>query len=368
MRALNLRLKINKFFFKKKEKLLDKVIFFPLELLSYLYTFVILIKNLLYDFHIFSQVRINSFVISVGNITVGGSGKTPVVIALANYLSERGYTVGVVTRSYRNKSGKSHFLLQDIKNLSAVQYGDEPVLIKKRLKNVPVACGKNKTELALQLYHTFSPDVIILDDGFSHRRLHRDFDIIMMDEENPTGNGYLIPRGPLREPISSLRRAHAILYKSLSGKNTKNHQLRDNIWSIPSFQATIKLGKIVSIMDESMSIQMGDSSFIAFCGIGNAESFKHILYHNNLNPADFIEFEDHTVYDINIIKEIDEIACRHNARYTICTEKDAVKIIEVLPHIKTKSIFAYAAINAILEEKFLEIILAAIKGRYEDHK
>jgi tetraacyldisaccharide 4'-kinase len=357
---MNLKSILNNFFYKKNETFLIKVIFFPLELLSYFYLLVILLRNFFYKSGIFSEKKLDSFVISVGNLTTGGSGKTPVVIAISEYLKNRGYSVGIVARSYRSGTNENFCLYHDNIFYSASLYGDEPVLLKKKLNKIPVFAGKNKTETALLLEKAFRPDVIVVDDGFSHRGLARDIDIVMVDAESGFGNGYLLPRGPMREPVRAIKRADVILFKVINKENSRLEVKKILPESLPVFEAKIQMESIRSILDESIDIDL-NKKFIAFCGIGNAESFKKLLIENGLKPMDFIEFEDHFSYNQSIIRQIDECAIKNQTEFALCTEKDAVKLKEILDKIKTKTLFCYVSINAVIDKNFYDFIEKEIK-------
>lgn len=360
---MGLKVTINKYFFKSDEIFLMRMLLFPLELLSYFYATIILIRNILYKYKILKEKKLKSFVISVGNLTTGGSGKTPVVIAIAQYLKSRGYSVGVVARSYKGKKHESFCLYDDNLFYSASLYGDEPVLLKKKLKETPVFAGKNKTELALKLEKAFSPDFIVIDDAFSHRKIARNIDILIFDNEMGIGNGYLLPRGPLREPLSSIKRADVILFKTIDEKNVHLQIKKDILQSFPVYRVRIQRESIRSILNESEEVDLNNKKFIAFCGIGNSNSFLQILLINRLKFCDFIEFEDHFHYDINTLRSIDERAIKNQCEIVLCTEKDAVKIIELLRKIETKSLFCYMSINAVIDHEFYEILEKEI----EDH-
>lgn len=352
---MNFRLTINKIFFKSNESFFVRILFSPLELLSYLYAIVVYIKNTLYELKIIKQKKMESFVISVGNLTTGGSGKTPVVIAIAKYLKKRGYSVGVVARSYGGRIKENFCLYDDIHFYSAALYGDEVVLLKKKLKETPVFGGKNKTELVMQLEKAFGPDVIVIDDAFSHLGFARNIDILIFDTELGFGNGYLLPRGPLREPLSSIKRADIILLKAIGEKRTLP-EIENLIKSVPLYRVEIQMDSIKSVLDESMEINLRNKRFIAFCGIGNTKSFKQILLLNKLEPCDFIEFEDHFRYDIDTIRGIDECAIKNQSEFALCTEKDAVKLNEVLNKIKTTTLFCYISIDSVIEKGFYDLI------------
>jgi tetraacyldisaccharide 4'-kinase len=183
-----------------------------LRILSYLYGAGVFIRNTLYDWKILKTLTIPAKVISIGNITAGGTGKTPVTIMTARLLIQAGYSLSVVSRGYRRK-GNGILVVSDKSgiNAKAVQAGDEPHIIASSLHGVPVVVGKNRSAAATRAFERFNPDIILLDDAFQHRRLNRDADIVTIDAENPFDTGYLLPRGALRESPRALARAHAVI-------------------------------------------------------------------------------------------------------------------------------------------------------------
>ncbi len=364
---MDLHIVISKFFFKSDETLLKRLLLLPLEILSYLYAVIIYVKNFLYDIKVFRGENLSSFVISVGNLTVGGSGKTPVVIAMTDYLKKKGYSVGVVARSYHARTKGNFCLYDDDPFYSASLYGDEPVLLKKKLKKTPVFAGKNKTEVALQLKKAFNPDFIVIDDAFSHRKVARNIDILMIDRDIGFGNGYLLPRGPLREPVSSIKRADVLLFKTIEGTNSCAEINSDIIKSRHCYNSIIKMDSIKSILNESAEIDLKDKRFIAFCGIGNANSFREMLLVNKLDPRDFIEFDDHFAYDIDIVRQIDERAVKNQCDFALCTEKDAVKLLEILHNVKTRSNFCFMSIKVLLDTEFYDFVEGKI-SEYENER
>lgn len=354
---MNLRIIFNRIFLNQHEGFLDRFLLFPLELLSYLYCIIICFKNFLFDHKLVKPYKTKSKVISIGNLTVGGTGKTPLVISLARYLSEKGYTVGIVTRSYKAGSKENFCLYEGNMSYDPSRYGDEPVLIKKKLGAIPVMAGRNKTELAEELEKIFAPEFIIIDDGFSHRGIERNLDILTVDGDNGFGNSYLLPRGPLREPLFSISRADAIVLKTTGGVNEFN-TFRDKIKAnIPIFYGKIKINSIRHVLNDSELTDGSQRKFIAFSGIGNPLSFIQLLMINNLKPLKFIEFEDHTIYDIKKINQIVNSALTVNAEVAICTEKDAIKLKTILEQMHDIKLgFFYVSIDFELDKNFYEFI------------
>lgn len=185
---------------------------FVLRSLSVIYGIIIATRNFLYTRHIYKTRDIPCRVVSIGNLTVGGTGKTPVVIMTARFLLNRGYTVAVVSRGYR-RQGKEPFIVSDGVSLAAspIEAGDEPHIIASALPGVPVVVGADRYKAAQLAYDRFRPNVLLLDDAFQHRRLYRDVDIVTLDAHSPYGNERLLPRGILRESPYSISRAKAVI-------------------------------------------------------------------------------------------------------------------------------------------------------------
>jgi len=188
-------------------------------LLSLPYGGAVRARNRLFDSGFLEQQRIGCPVISVGNLTVGGTGKTPMVILLAGMLKDRGLRPAVLSRGYGGKNRADVLVVSDGMRVLAGpdEAGDEPVLIARRLGDVPVLAGPKRVITGRHALEHFSVDAILLDDGFQHRYLHRDLDIVLLDSRQPLGNGFLLPRGPLREPPSALARAGVIAFTRSKG-------------------------------------------------------------------------------------------------------------------------------------------------------
>ena len=183
-------------------------------LLSLPYGGAVRARNRLFDLGVLRQEKVGCPVVSVGNLTVGGTGKTPMVILLAGMLRDRGMRPAVLSRGYGGKSTSDVLVVSDGSQILAgpEEAGDEPVLIARRLKGIPVLAGAKRALTGRYARENFGVDVMVLDDGFQHRWIHRDLDIVLLDSRQPLGNGLLLPRGPLREPPSALERAGVVVF------------------------------------------------------------------------------------------------------------------------------------------------------------
>ena len=153
-------------------------------------------------------------VVSIGNLISGGTGKTPMTILVARMIRDMGYRVVVLSRGYRGRMEKTGGVVSDGRTIfkGPDDAGDEPYLMARILTGIPVVVGQRRYEAGMMAVKRFKPDVIVLDDAFQHLRLKRDLNLVLLDSRSPFGNGHMLPRGLLREPLSALRRAHAVVY------------------------------------------------------------------------------------------------------------------------------------------------------------
>jgi tetraacyldisaccharide 4'-kinase len=270
------------------------------------------------------QVKLPCKVISVGNIVAGGTGKTPIVVYLANLASNLGLKTAVISRGYK-RSGTG--LVELNRNSNWLDVGDEPLEIFRRTDNVRVYVCKSKTEAAIKAASE-GAELIIIDDGFQHRRLARDIDIVCLDWTNPLGPGGYLPYGLLREPPKALIRADIIIYTSYRNKSNQEKQVKGPIGRISLFWSSSHITGFKSLnSDKRASIdQISKERAIAFCGLGSPEKFEECLKQVNIRPAKFIRFRDHHHYTQDNIDKLKQTALEQKASIFITTFKDAVKI------------------------------------------
>lgn len=280
------------------------------------------LRNGLYARGILKTRSLTRPVVSVGNLSVGGSGKTPFVIMLGRALRERGIEIDVLSRGYGRKS--TQILVVDPEG-SPQQFGDEPLLIARKL-GVPVVVGADRYQAGLLAESKF-PQVRIhlLDDGFQHRRLHRDFDIVLITEQDL--NESLLPAGRLREPFASLSRADAVVLPS----GMDFHIPAKSIWRIR------RQIHFLGLRDK----------LIAFCGIGHPEQFFNGLKKLGLELLETIEFSDHRQYTQRDIDDLLQEQKQAGALGFITTEKDATNLGNLARQLKT---FETAELEIELED------------------
>lgn len=280
--------------------------------------------------------RLSKPVISIGNITWGGTGKTPAVIKLARELCAMGLKPCVLTRGYRaKKSGNEPLIVSDGKMLLASRRrsGDEPCLIAESAPGTVVIAGANRALSAKIAIEKFSSDVFILDDGFQHWHLERDLDIVCVNAQNPFGNGMLLPAGILREPVSSISRAGLVV---LTGADmVSDLQLDDltrrinKLTSAPIIKSKHSFASLVRIKDGSIVDFSGKSrrAVLALSGIADNGRFKLTLERLGFRVQRHFTFSDHHWYNIGDLKQV--LRCPDNY-FIVTTSKDAVRLNEVL--------------------------------------
>lgn len=324
-----------------------------------LYLAVIRIRNWFFDQHFFSSVRVNIKVISIGNITVGGSGKTPAVINIINTLKRHGIRVGLLSRGYR-RSTKGYLLVyngQDsIKPVK--ECGDEMYLVTDECK-IPSAVSERRVEGARRFLKDADIEAIVLDDAFQHRWLHRDLDILMFDQRFLTRrknlDKNLLPLGLMREPFSAVKRADLII---INRKFSEKKELSSNVkrWLEGKkvyygyYEAT-GIYDVKSHQYYDLEEFKGQKSLVV-CGIARPYSFLKILESNNINVSNKLIFPDHKNYSSKEVQEIRKKFYDTNSYSVLTTQKDAVKLTNFSKELDDIDIY-YLKIDLNLEEKDL---------------
>ncbi len=283
----------------------------PITIIFYV---LVRLRGLFYRWGLIKQVRLAVPVIVVGNITVGGAGKTPLTIALAKKLQSLGLKPGVVSRGY-GRSTKEVLPVQASSLASAV--GDEPLLIARRLPGCPVYVGVSRVEAGMALL-TAHPDcnVIISDDGLQHYRLARDYEIAVVDGQLGLGNRLLLPAGPLREPVRRLDKVDAIVCNQSTQADSLNLlSWQDRVYAMQLAAADIY--QLIGPNNQAKAPLFKQQKIVAVAGIGNPQRLFNTLAALGLS-FEAIAFADHDVYDS---ADFDAL----NADVIIMTEKDAVK-------------------------------------------
>jgi tetraacyldisaccharide 4'-kinase len=291
----------------------------PLSILSWpaskLYGVGVALRTRLYAHCWRKQKRLKAAVISVGNLSVGGTGKTPLVIWLAQKLLEQGQRVAILTRGYRGSAGSS----------------DEVELMRSRLQSrVIFGVGKNRFAEGQRIESRQAIDIFLLDDGFQHLQLARDLDIVLIDASRPMAQA-LLPAGPMREPLSALTRAGIIIFSRTENTAGAKEAIQ-RLSNLPVFSASTRLLGFRRLDDEG-SLQtvadLGSGPFFAFCGIGNPEAFERDLQRWGIMPAGHMFFADHHRYTLEDVQAIEQAATQLGAKSLLTTEKDSWNLKDV---------------------------------------
>jgi tetraacyldisaccharide 4'-kinase len=276
-------------------------------------------RRTLYSKGVLKSHKLDAKVISVGNITVGGTGKTPLVAYIAKVLAEKGEKVCILTRGYGRDNANERLLVSDGEKILAnvKQSGDEPFELAEKLLGIAaVLADKNRYSAGKWAIENLGITAFILDDGFQHIQLKRDLDIVCIDATNPYGNGKLLPTGTLREPLESLNRADAIVI-------TRANLVSDSKFHIPN---STNAEVFISRNKTNRKSQIANRKCLAFCGLGNPENFFSQLRQDDFNLVTTKTFRDHHVYSQQDVFEIERIANENIVEVLITTAKDAVKL------------------------------------------
>ena len=270
---------------------------------SAIYGAVVGARNRLYDRRTIQPRRLRGPVISIGNLSVGGSGKTPFVILLGELLKQRRINFDVLSRGYGRKTTG---VMQVDPGGPSTTFGDEPLLIARRLE-IPVILGEDRYQAGVFAEQKFGPQLHLLDDGFQHRRLARDFDIVLVTPDDARDS--LLPAGRLREPLTSLQRADAIVLAN--GASAENFPLE---------------GKLVWRVRRGISTENIPNRPVAFCGIARPQNFMLQLRKAGVEPAAEAIYRDHHAYTEADIRELLALRDKSEAGGFVTTEKDAINL------------------------------------------
>jgi len=327
-----------------------------LVLLSLVYRMVLRLRALGYAWGLFRKKRLPVPVISVGNITIGGTGKTPAVIMIAGLLRRRGRRPVVLSRGYGRRDD-SAIAVATGPAARPDEVGDEPALMAASLHDVPIVAGRDRYRAGREAYERFSPDVAVLDDGFQHVRLERDLDIVLIDGTDPFGSGRLFPAGILREPLRELRRADAVVItrsdhaRDLAGLRSKI----GGFTKAPVFTARHAPEVLVNIKDggtRPVSDLRGTPVF-AFAGIARPEGFFSLLTELGASVRGSISYADHYRYRPEDLAMLIRRQTESGAALLVTTEKDGVKLRGMMP----AGVWALRIEMAVLEKDAWEEVL-----------
>lgn len=306
------------------------------------FTGIVALRGFFYRIGLLRQFPLGCQIISVGNITAGGTGKTPVVEKLARELQQKGRKVAILSRGYRKKEAswwRRTFLgavepprvVSDGKRikLDSEMGGDEPFMLAQNLPGVAVVVDKNRVKAGRYAVSKFGCDTLLLDDGFQYQKLYRSLDLVLVDKTNPFGNGNLLPRGVLREPTRNLKRADFIFITKSDGKSD---QLRKQIRTLNTTADIVECSHMPRYLrnafsDEQLPLEWLDGKRVgAFSGIAVPQGFENFLRKFGATLVIIERYADHHRYAagevLNLINRADEA----NLAALVTTEKDAVRL------------------------------------------
>lgn len=297
----------------------------------WIYTLIVATRNCLYDLGWLHTVRLPVPVLSIGNLTTGGTGKTPVVIALARQFVEQGKAVVILSRGYGAREPR------DYTRATNPTFGDEPYLIQQAVPEAVVIVGRNRKANALRAMADYHPDVMLLDDGFQYRGLGRTVDIVLVDAQARLGNGHLLPTGPLREPVASLSRAHLLCLTRWPEDSPPPDQLPwvNHLWLLaPHLQQRthpVPIGPVglrrwdcpTALLPLSL---LARQEVVAVSGIAHPAQFEQVLLANGAVVRAHEVRADHHDYTAADVESLSQLLQQWPQAWLVTTGKDAVKL------------------------------------------
>jgi len=302
---------------------------------SPLYSLMMRLRASLYAKGIIVSERLSLPVVSIGNLTMGGTGKTPVVMYVVRLLGKQ-YRPAVISRGYGGRGAKAINVVSDERTLllGPETAGDEPVLLAQSLSGVPVITGAKRVETGRYVETNTSADLIVMDDGFQHLALARDLNLVLFSGDELLGSGWVFPGGVLREPFSALARADAFVVTGISSRNRRNvlefkERLQREFPAKPLFEIPYTVKSFTSFNTEpgSCSVsQLQNKKLFTFCGIAKPESFFFMLREAGLQIGGTKAFADHHPFTANDLSDLCMEAQRAGCEGLLTTEKDFVKV------------------------------------------
>lgn len=303
-------------------------------------------------------------VVSIGNITVGGTGKTPVTAYIARFLLAQGYRVAVLSRGYGGSLEGQTCVVSDgaAIMLSAGECGDEPYLLASTVPGLMVVIGPDRYAAGQMAMQQLVPDIFLLDDGFQHLRLHRDLNILLMNFSRPFGNGWTLPAGILREPSTAVRRADLVIYT----RAPEGSAIPRDTGATPRCLSSHTIADLLPLGGHSPVpfSRCSGHAVLAFAGIADPDSFFAGLRRKGLNLVHTISFPDHVVYDRVRCDEIAEAMRTSGADFLVTTEKDGVKLKGLSQKCKDRTLLARLELT-IDNPALLKGLLNKLQQRHE---
>ena len=306
---------------------------FFLRILSFLYGLATQLRLVVYKTGFLRAKCLPTHIISIGNITTGGTGKTPFVAMLAKWAETHGFKVAILSRGYKGKGSNDSLVVSDGKTVlaSVDDAGDEPVMLATTLPSVPVLISKKRYKIGSLALKLFNSELLLLDDGYQHISLHRDMNILLVDANRQFGNRSLLPLGPLREPIEQIKRADIIVITKCTDTHTggklvdyfqKNFPAKSIFRSryFPN-QVIFPLARITHPPDI-----LNGKNVVVFAGIAHPDDFLETVKSCGANIVHFKAFSDHHFFSKHEIEELVSWKNQSNVDFLLTTEKDWIRI------------------------------------------
>ncbi|MFB0521960.1 MAG: tetraacyldisaccharide 4'-kinase [Desulfatiglandales bacterium] len=315
---------------QKKER---KAITFFLRIISFLYGLAIQLRLIAYRFGLLGTKSLPAFVVSIGNITTGGTGKTPFVALLAEWAGENGFKAAILSRGYKGKGSHDALVVSDGKTVlaSVDDAGDEPFLLARKLSSIPVLISKNRHRIGSLALRRFGAELLLLDDGYQHLSLKRDLNILLLDAKRQFGNGSLLPLGPLREPYKQIERADIIVITKCTGEHPPDGLvdfLKKNFPRKPIFRSGHFPDQIIFPLVGKAHPPgiLSGKNVVAFAGLAYPDDFLEMVRGLGAHIIQFYSFSDHHSFSKDEIKELVSWKRRSDVDFLLTTEKDWVRI------------------------------------------
>ena len=305
---------------------------------AWLYNKGVTLRNLFFDNGVLKIHRLSCPVISVGNLAMGGTGKTPMVVWLARFFSQEGCRVGIVSRGYGGVESRRVTIVSDGENIRADQgnSGDEPLMLARQLSGIPVLCSTKRVRAGKAAIEKFDCNLLILDDGFQHRYLARDLDVVMLDSRGPYGSDRVFPRGKMREKAAALARAHVLVLSRFDGSEAAEKH-SDNLrrqWPektvVTAFHRPMRIFSAADNRERPPRSLMG-SRLAAFAGIFQPDDFFQSLHNLGARLVYTAALPDHYPLTSDLLASLAREASRFRPEFWITTEKDWARLPKVVP-------------------------------------
>lgn len=318
--------------FTPVQMIMAGVLYAVLSLPSLVYLCIVKTRNFLYKKNLLKSYKPHLYTVSVGNLTTGGTGKTPITAEIANYFAKKGDYPAILSRGYGGQlPNKDVNVVSDGLTIhhNALEAGDEPYWLASHCPKCAVLTCSSRVKAAKFAKNSLHCTKLILDDGFQHQKIGRDLNILVTDSEKQFSNGCVLPLGALREPLSEIKRADKIVVvnKSFNDKKAKSfvRYLRKK-YNKPAFVCSMVPDIVYNIKTEKLIED--DAPVIAFSAIAQPEQFYKFL--RRYDVLDTKDFSDHHIYTKDDVEELKALKEKYGAKYMITTEKDAVKLKEIL--------------------------------------